>query len=55
MVPLTYTAEYGKAGDGKPISQVATFSPIEINGTKISLEMHKIEETGKTHIVARKV
>jgi hypothetical protein len=55
LVPLTITAEYRKAENGSIISQVASFAPQEIHGSEFSLEMHKLEETGETHVVLRKV
>lgn len=55
LVPLTITAEYRKAENGRIISQVAGFAPQEIHGSEFSLEMHKLEETGETHVVLRKV
>jgi len=55
LVPLTITAEYKKVDDGQPISQVAAFEPQKIHDSEFSLEMHKLEETGETHVVLRKV
>ena len=55
LVPLTITAEYRKVENGRPISQVAAFTPAEIHGSEFSIEMHKLEETGETHVVLRKV
>ena len=55
LIPLTVTAEYRKVENEEPISQVALFEPQKIHGSKFSLEMHKLEETGVTHIVLRKI
>ncbi len=55
LVPLTLTAEYKKVEDERPISQVAAFATQEIHGSEFSIEMHKLEETGKTHVVLRKI
>lgn len=55
LVPLTITAEYRKAENGRPISQIAAFPPIEIHGSKFSLEMHKLKKTEEINVVLRKV
>ena len=55
LVPLTITAEYRQAETGKPISQVASFVPYSIHGMMFSLEMHRISESGETHIIMRKL
>lgn len=55
LVPLARTAEYRQAKTGEPISQVASFEPHSIHGAMFSLEMHRIEESGETHILLRKV
>lgn len=54
LAHLNLTAEYRNVDDGDTISQVAAFEPIKVQGSEISLEMHKIEKTGKTHITLRK-
>lgn len=54
-VPLTVTSEYRQFKDGNVISQVAGFEPQEMLGHEVSLEFHKLEETGETHLVLRKV
>lgn len=54
-IPLFATSEYRKVGSGEVISQIATFNPMSIHGMKFTTEMHKIEETGETHIILRKV
>jgi hypothetical protein len=55
LIPLTITAEYRQAETGEPISQVASFAPHSIDGKMFSLEMHRISESGETHIVLRKL
>ncbi len=53
-IPLARTVEYGHVLSGEPISQTAAFDFAAFD-TKISLEMHKLAETGETHIVLRKL
>ncbi len=54
-IPLTITSEYRKTDDDEVISQVAGFSPQEIMGHEFSFELHKLEETGETHVILRKI
>jgi len=54
LVPLTTTAEY-RHKTGEPISQVAMFAPQLIQGMNFSLEMHRIAETGETHVILRRL
>lgn len=54
-IPLTVTSEYRKSTDGEVVSQVAGFAPHEILGHEFSLEMHKINDTGETHVIMRKI
>lgn len=54
-VPLTITSEYRQSDNGEVISQVAGFEPQEILGHEFALELHKLEETGETHVLLRKV
>jgi len=53
-IPLFSTSEYRKVANSEVISQIATFNPMSIHGMKFTTEMHKIEETGETHIKLRK-
>lgn len=53
FVPLENTAEYACTDTGETISQVASFAPQQINGMSFSFEMHKLAETGETHITMR--
>jgi len=55
ILPLITTAEYRKEKDGAIISQVAGFESHEIMGHELSLEMHKLAETGETHVCLRKI
>lgn len=51
---LVATSEYRNVESGEVISQVATFEPLVLEGgTSMSLELHKLTETGETHIVMR--
>ena len=54
-IPLFATSEYRKADTGEIVSQVATFEPQSIHGMKFSTEMHKLGETGETHIILRRL
>lgn len=54
-LPLTVTSEYRQNDGGEVISKVAGFESQEIFGHKFSLELHKLEETGETHVILRKV
>jgi hypothetical protein len=55
LIPLMITAEYRHADTGEVISQVASFAPQSINGMKFSTEMHKMSDTGETHVILRRV
>jgi hypothetical protein len=55
LVPLAVTAEYRHAEAGRPISQLAAFAPQAIHGMKFSMEMHRVAESGETHIVLRRL
>jgi hypothetical protein len=52
-IPLDYTAEYRQLGTGEPISQVASFEAQKFHGIEFSLEMHRMAESGKTHVILR--
>ena len=54
LVPLVIAEEYCGVEDGKTISKVAAFEPQEVQGIEFTLEMHKLEDTGETHVVLRK-
>lgn len=55
LVPIMATAEYRHAKTGEVISQVASFAPQSIHGMKFSTEMHKIGDTGETHVILRRL
>lgn len=55
QIPLLATAEYRHANAGEVISQVASFAPVLIQGMNISTEIHKMADTGETHIVLRRL
>lgn len=54
-IPLKVTSEYRHSKDGGVISQIAGFEAYEMHGHEFSLEVHKLEETGETHLLLRKV
>lgn len=55
VVPLMVTAEYRHANSGEVISQIASFAPQSIVGMKFSTELHKMADTGETHIILRRL
>lgn len=55
LIPLSITAEYRHLEDQQPISQLAAFAPQQIFGMKFSMELHRIAESGETHIALRRV
>jgi hypothetical protein len=54
-LPIVYTGEYRDAHSGAPISQVVTYAPQSVMGSQFALELHKLAETGETHVIMRKV
>lgn len=55
LLPLISTAEYRRSASGEIISQLASFEPQSIHGMKFSTEFHKMAETGKTHVILRRL
>jgi len=55
LVPLMMTAEYRHAETGEVISQVASFAPQSIHGMKFTAEMHRMAESGETHVTLRRL
>lgn len=55
QIPLENTAEYRHTKTGEPISQVASFAPYSVNGMSLTTEIHKMADTGETHIVIRRL
>lgn len=54
--PLLTTSEYRQVQEGgRVISQVATYAPQTINGMKLAMELHRMGDTGRTHVVMRRV
>jgi hypothetical protein len=51
--PLEVVAEYREVA-GAPICQIATFTPTNLGGEKLSLEIRRLEETGSFQIRLRK-
>jgi hypothetical protein len=54
-VPLNITTEYRQSKDGEVISQVAGFESQDMLGHEFALELHKLTETGETHVLLRKI
>jgi restriction endonuclease len=55
QVPLVYTGEYRGTPDGESISQIVSFGPQSIMGMKFGMEMHRLAETGETHVLLRRL
>ena len=55
LVPRAVTAEYRHADSGQPISQFASFVAQEMHGIKISMEVHRMAESGEMYVILRKV
>lgn len=55
LIPLSGTSEYRDAETGKPISQAAVFAPQSIMGMKFATEMHRMADSGETHIILRRL
>jgi hypothetical protein len=55
LVPLDLTAEYRKTECGELISQVAAFAPQSALDTMFAIELHRMAESGETHVILRKV
>jgi hypothetical protein len=55
VVPVIKTAEYRHAGTEEPISQLAAFAPQSILGMNLALELHRIAESGETHVTMRRL
>jgi Restriction endonuclease len=54
QIPVVYTGEY-RTFEGEPISQLVSFGPQSVMGMKFSMEMHRLAETGETHVLLRKL
>lgn len=54
-IPLATTTQYERAENGEVISQLAAFAPQSLLGTKFSVELHKMAETGETHVALRRI
>ena len=52
---LTAAEEYRDLETGKVISQFVAYEPHRVMGVNLQLEMHKIGETGETHVLWRGV
>ena len=55
VVPVVKTAEYRHAGTGEPISQLAAFASQSILGMNLALELHRMADSGETHITMRRL
>lgn len=55
LVPVVKTAEYRHASTGEPISQFAAFAPQSILGMNVALELHRIADSGETHVTIRRL
>lgn len=55
ILPIASTQEYRHIGPEGAISQVATYEPHAVMGMKFVTEFHRLEETGETHILMRRI
>lgn len=55
LIPLIGTAEYRQVETGHPISQIAEFAPQKVHGLEFSMELHRMAESGETHVILRKL
>lgn len=53
QIPLVGTAVYKQATTEEHISEVATFAPQTLHGRRFSLEFHRLQESGETHVILR--
>jgi hypothetical protein len=54
-IPLVKTAEYRHSDTGEPISQMAAFAPQSVLGMNLALELHRVAESGVTHVTMRRL
>jgi len=52
---LVAFVEYTQAASGDSISQVVSFAPQNLAGVRFSMELHRIPESGLTHVIMRKL
>jgi hypothetical protein len=55
MFPIMTILEYGHHETGEPIAQLAAFTPQNILGMNLSIEMRHMTESGMTHVSMRRV
>lgn len=55
VVPVVKTVEYRHADTGESISQLAAFAPQSILGMNLALELHRVAESGETHVTMRRL
>ena len=55
VVPVTRTVEYRYLETGEAISQLAAFAPQSILGMNFALELHRMADTGETHVTLRRL
>lgn len=55
LVPVVKTIEYRHTGTDEPISQVATFASQSIQGMNLAFELHRMVESGETHVTMRRL
>lgn len=54
-VPVVRTAEYRHVETGAVISQLVAFEPHSILGMKLAVELHRMGESGETHVIMRRL
>jgi len=55
LVPLVEVSDYSQISSSSSISQVVSFAPQDLAGMRFSMELHRIQETGLTHVLMRKL
>jgi hypothetical protein len=54
-IPLTALTEYRQLDSQSSISEAVSFAPLEIAGSKLSFELHRLTETGEVHLRLHKL
>lgn len=53
VLPISIGNEYKINETAEVLSQVAVFSPIDVQGQRLTVEMHRLAETGEVHVLVR--
>lgn len=55
LIPVTKTVEYRHAETNEPISQLAAFAPHSVLGMNLAVELHRMADSGVTHVMVRRL